>query len=94
MLSALQAAVRGEAPVQIRETGLERREEASATTRGSHQHRQCRGDRRPVKTSRASAADLGLGGGGGGEGFGRGQACWGCVVITRGWRGGFMEGGR
>ena len=93
MLSALQAAVRGEAPVQIRETGLERREEASATTRGSHQHRQCRGDRRPVKTSSASAADLGLGGGGG-EGFGRGQACWDCVVITRGWRGGFMEGGR
>ena len=29
MLSALQAAVRGEAPVQIRETGLERREEAA-----------------------------------------------------------------
>ena len=45
-----------------------------------------------MKTS--SAAALGLGGGGGGEGFGRGQACWGCVVITRGWRGGFMEGGR
>ena len=44
-----------------------------------------------MKTSSASAADLGLGGGGG-EGFGRGQACWG-GVITRGWRGGFMEGG-
>ena len=29
MLSALQAAVRGEAPLQIRETGLERREEAA-----------------------------------------------------------------
>ena len=82
MLSALQAAVRGEAPVQIRETGLERREEAAplgeaATNIGS------------AGETAGLRRHLGLGGGGGGEG-----RLVGVVVITRGWRGGFMEGGR
>ena len=89
MLSALQAAVRGEAPVQIRETGLERREEAAplgeaATNIGSA------GETAGLRRHLAQVLlilDLvvvvvvraGL---------------LGPVVITRGWRGGFMEGGR
>ena len=94
MLSALQAAVRGEAPVQIRETGLERREEAAprreaATNIGSA------GETAGLRRHLAQVLlildlvvvvvvvrDLEEG------------RLVGVVVITWGWRGGFMEGGR